>query len=703
MGGQLFGGAHSPRNCEQVKTESLIVSESTRFRVAAEDQPNKQLPRLLPVMASSEAHLSLARRVDLFQLFCNIANEEDRTLKKLVCSWKDHNGMKNFEIISFRQKMMAYLVHLKEKLEPLNRRLKSQVDASSSAQALDICLLDFLMKHTSAPDRDLVRDLVIGMPLTGEVSASESLKKQIGTTRVELVDILKNVESTNKKIIKNLLKQSPEDQKLCYDMTMKEIEEGKVSTHRELNESEILGSILTPRFIVHQNKPRIIDNLKVSRVNETASCKDTYIPDTLDKLACHVREVRQDLNEKNLPLEKILAFSFDFQSAYKHISIEQKSDCVTQIVFLEPNSKKLLTAKLLCQPFGSSLSPRNWGRVAEMFKFLAKALFNVTIFCFVDDGFGAEPASTADSAFKAVDTLAKLLGFKLHPDKKVPPAESITLLGAIIEIAGSKINLRNPEERIRKLKTEIARILVKKSISPAQAASLRGKLGFSQTLFFGRLGRGHTHSLIRRQYSSERICKLNPDLIEDLQWWFKNLEILPSRSISLIRTPNNLVYSDASGEGGICIGTILIPSYQRSDTYIAHSGCAPTWLESANIFTLEIFAACRAVDQLSYIAPQGPTLIFIDNTAAASALIRGTTDDVTARVLIKAFWKICALARFTPWIEIVASKNNPADEPSRGRSHENLKLEYPPLQTRKCFDDKHALATFAYSPLSTTA
>ena len=231
---------------------------------------------------------------------------------------------------------------------------------------------------------------------------------------------------------------------------------------------------------------------------------------------------------------------------------------------------------------------------------------------------------------------------------------------------------------------------------------MRGKLGFSQTLLFGRIGRSHTHALIARQYAHQRIVKLNPDLIEDLKWWFKNLELLPVRTVSLRMTPNNLIYSDASGDGGICIGTILIPANQDSDTYLAHSGCAPTWLESANIFLLEVFAACRAVDQLSYIAPHGPTLIFIDNTAAASALIRGSTNDEFGRIMVKAFWKICALARFIPWIEIVASSNNPADEPSRGRRHETIKLSYPPLRMRSCFDNLHALKKFAYSPLSET-
>ena len=100
--------------------------------------------------------------------------------------------------------MISELTRLKSKLAPLNARLKEKIKDTSSAQSLDIALLDFLMKHTSAPDRDLVRDLVLGMPLTGKISASESLKKKEANERVDIEDVIRDVEKTNRKIIKCL-------------------------------------------------------------------------------------------------------------------------------------------------------------------------------------------------------------------------------------------------------------------------------------------------------------------------------------------------------------------------------------------------------------------------------------------------------------------------------------------------------------------
>jgi hypothetical protein len=61
---------------------------------------------------------------------------------------------------------------------------------------------------------------------------------------------------------------------------------------------------------------------------------------------------------------------------------------------------------------------------------------------------------------------------------------------------------------------------------------------------------------------------------------------------------------------------------------------APEWLQNANIFTLELLAAAIAIAQLREISDGGTVLVFNDNTAAASALIRGTTDDKIPRLLV---------------------------------------------------------------------
>ena len=651
------------------------------------DQPNRQIPRLIPLVADETSHFELARRVDLFKFFNEKTEKTDAAVAKQVCGRSSEN------IISARKSMLTFVRGLKTSLNSLNDRIKKLIPEGAAAQKIDIALLDFLLSHTDAPDRDITTALLHGMPLSGVVPQAASLPTKEPQNRTKIEDILSDVAANNQKILRNLNKQSVEDRQLCFDMTINEIDEGRVSNFRPLTEEELQTKILTPRFIVHQSKPRLIDNLKTSRVNETTSCHDTYIPDTLDRLLCQIRSIKQELvtNKRD---EAIKAYSFDFQTAYKHIGIHADSKCVANIVFLDPKTLQPLTAEMLCQPFGSTLSPRNWGRVVETLKFLCRELFHINCKFFVDDGFGAEPESTALSAFETIEEFATLLGFKIHPDKKVPPTSDIRLLGARIRILKDRVIAQNPTDRIRKLKTEIARILSLKKLSPAQSASFRGRLGFTQSLMFGRIGRSKTHALIARQYTRQRSTTLNKELVHELKWWFKNLTTIPPRTLPIAHSANHVIYSDASGEGGTCLGTIIIPSHLGSGPWPAYSSMAPEWLQKANIFTLELLAAAIAIAQLREISDGGTVLVFIDNTAAASALIRGTTDDKIPRLLVSSFWKTCRLGNFIPWIEIVASENNPADAPSRGVSS-RLDLEFSTLQWPKFLTDLGSLEKYS--------
>ena len=130
---------------------------------------------------------------------------------------------------------------------------------------------------------------------------------------------------------------------------------------------------------------------------------------------------------------------------------------------------------------------------------------------------------------------------------------------------------------------------------------------------------------------------------------------------------NNVVYTDASGGDGVSIGTLVALFDHDKPRYPSFSGFPPKWLEKSNIYVLEIYAACLGAFHLYSLSGRGPSIFFIDNDAALSALIRGTAEDQTASLLISIFWRICTENRITPWLERVCSKNNPADDPSRGR------------------------------------
>ncbi len=79
-------------------------------------------------------------------------------------------------------------------------------------------------------------------------------------------------------------------------------------------------------------------------------------------------------------------------------------------------------------------------------------LFGVILQCYVGDGFGAEDEGTIDSAYECVLFLAEIPGFTLAADKLIPPCTKVSILGAQVHIINDMIRIRNPAEKIEKIR-----------------------------------------------------------------------------------------------------------------------------------------------------------------------------------------------------------------------------------------------------------
>ena len=92
--------------------------------------------------------------------------------------------------------------------------------------------------------------------------------------------------------------------------------------------------------------------------------------------------------------------------------------------------------------------------------------------------------------------------------------------------------------------------------TPDAASKLRGRLGFYTSLLMGRLCRGMTGPLIRRQYGPYAHL-LTPDLKRNLLWRYNAIGALPPRSIPLTLFFPMGTHSDDQGHGHIATRAIL--------------------------------------------------------------------------------------------------------------------------------------------------
>ena len=513
------------------------------------------------------------------------------------------------------------------------------------------------------PDDDFITDLSNGMPIVGTIPDSNTLRKRVRTAKTDLEKWKTALPALNRANVQRVTEeQDSENAKIAWERTLTEVERGWVSKPIPLNE-EIMETIpLTPRFAKREQhgnqdaKFRLIDDFKASAVNDLLSTVDTAVPQTLDLFLATC--VYYSLISPNT---KLLACSMDFAHAYKHIGIP-KSQRDFATIILTPPGGPVHYAKLHTQPFGSSRAPANWGRVTHFLQEVMLNMFDVVVFIYVDDCFIVEPHDTLQSAWDAFHTVCQMLGLSLEPAKGQPPARKLHLLGADIALTAEGIHASFPDRKRHDLLNDLKQVLKYNQLNPAQAAKLRGRLGFAQSFVFGKLGRALLHPLTARQYSQlpGRNHPLNEELNESLRWWIALLTRNSPRTVPFGAPKPTLLYTDASGSGHI--SAVLL---HEGVQYTTHTHLPPWFTSIAKILEFEMVATILGMALAYAIVGAGPVLLCCDNQGADGIIIRGTCQTDLSRTLSSVFWQVVAANNTPPWVEYVASPLNLADHPSR--------------------------------------
>ena len=164
-------------------------------------------------------------------------------------------------------------------------------------------------------------------------------------------------------------------------------------------------------------------------------------------------------------------------------------------------------------------------------------------------------------------------------------------------------------------------MLARRTLSPALAAKIRGKLSFSQSQVYGKCGKAWLCALGRRQYAPHKCTsELTPEISSALHYWLHTLQNLNPRIVPLKKQWPAILYTDAEGSGGL--GSCLSLPWDRPFPIATTAPSAPSWVPGG-ICELEILAALLGVTQLARTGSSGPALFFVDNSASVSALIRG--------------------------------------------------------------------------------
>ena len=295
----------------------------------------------------------------------------------------------------------------------------------------------------------------------------------------------------------------------------------------------------------------------------------------------------------------------------------------------------------------------------------------------VDHIIGIERACTIDSGWRLWRHFADLCGWRVPDSKSLPPTDCRTVLGAEVNLQQfpqSPAVIRITARRIEVLQVQLNSILASGQLSSGLAGQVWGKLQHACSMLWGRYGAAKLRPFARRQ--RESLLAINPQLRSSIDEWIKALEANSfPREVRLFgQDPRTLIsYSDGEGsEAGVGVALWLPEREQPVACYLKCPREVRVLWSTCQHLANDIFQI-EAVGPLVALATW-PELLhgclwihFIDNAAAQSALIKGSSSVMSGDLIVGQTWELIARRRIAPWFDTVGISSNPVDGLSRGR------------------------------------
>ncbi|CAE7369278.1 unnamed protein product [Symbiodinium sp. CCMP2592] len=347
-------------------------------------------------------------------------------------------------------------------------------------------------------------------------------------------------------------------------------------------------------------------------------------------------------------------------------------------------------AILHAHPFGLASSVVNFCRVPALLSAIVRRCMGTCATHYFDDTSTLDTVAAMGSGQEAVHTVHMLSGISLDAAKRQPMATQRVFLGVLLGFCAFRDDLKvsldvKPGLR-NSLGREIQTLLDSGVCAPGQAAKLRGKLSWAASSVFGRCARGGQHALIQRQYQ-DATSAIDPVLQRALEYLQTMLALIQPRTVMLrpVSTAVVVAYTDASWEprdmtspglGAVVLG-------QEAECTLGFAASVADEILRAflpretQIAPLEALA----VVQVFLCCPEKfrgrDVILFVDNTAVCSALVRGASTAADIAHLSSASHLLWIRLQCRVYVEWVPSDDNAADGLSRAGVRDHWSASQP--------------------------
>ena len=306
---------------------------------------------------------------------------------------------------------------------------------------------------------------------------------------------------------------------------------------------------------------------------------------------------------------------------------------------------------------------------------------------YFDDLITLESVNFRASARPFLLLVLTALGAPPSPAKSIPLGQHRAWLGAALNLATVKddmhFTLQPKESSVTQVIQGCHLAVARGSLTPAEASTLRGQAGWTATLSAGRFGRIGMHFLKERQYQSPSApSSLDEHDVQALKFLSFVISVAPPRAVYFGRSSclPCRICSDASRTEGVRtrLGWVLFDNNVVTPLgywYNIPASLLHDWKLTHPIMAAEAFAVLAAIWQHRNLLTGRDVIFFIDNEAAASAMIKGDSRLPVVGTMSMCVQLLLIRYKIAIWFEWVDSNSNLADGLSRDGAEDPWTLD----------------------------
>ena len=420
---------------------------------------------------------------------------------------------------------------------------------------------------------------------------------------------------------------------------------GPLKTANDLNREFGAGMWrFIPRFLLQQRlRDRLIDNAKTGKQNHFTQCPETNFSITLDWLGTALKCLEAVFVEQcpeclELPFPEWFDPGIsldDLPDAFKCCPVNPADQRACIVAVWSEHSGKWLFAKSYSCLFGIGSVVVSFNRLPALATAVSKRFGLCMCAAYFDDLITLESVNFRASARPFLLLVLTALGAPPSPAKSIPLGQHRAWLGAALNLATVKddmhFTLQPKESSVTQVIQGCHLAIARGSLTPAEESTLRGQAGWTATLSAGRFGRIGMRFLKERQYQSlSAPSSLDEHDVQALKFSSFVISVSPPRAVYFGRSScfPCRIYSDASHTEGVRtrLGWVLFDNnvvIPLGYWYNIPASLLHDWKLTHPIMAAEAFAVLAAIWQHKNLLTKRDVIFFVDNEAAASAMIKG--------------------------------------------------------------------------------